>query len=283
MRVPRFRIRRRMIHQTGKPIPPRMMRADVTRLTQRSDRYAAKLSGPITSIPALQKAETAWKMPAQIPLAPKSMMNLGVMRSAPHASTMSAPRTMFHAMSTSPRMVSTLYAACSKSRSLRPIRLPMITQKRIVKVITQRPPIWISIRMTNWPKKDQWEKVGTVTSPVTQTEVVAVNSASIKAVLVPPAEETGSIRRSAPQSMDTRKPYARTLVAENGFLLKMLRILLMDVSFALYWALRYALSCAFRYVPGYAFRYAFGRASRSAFHYTDACGERQQTAYAISL
>ncbi len=74
----------------------------------------------------------------------------------------------------------------------------------------------MSTRMTNWPNQDQWENVGTVTSPVTQTDEVAVNSASINRVFTPGAEENGSIRSSVPQIMETRKPYARTLVAENG-------------------------------------------------------------------
>ena len=71
----------------------------------------------------------------------------------------------------------------------------------------------------NWPKKDHWEKVGTVTRPVTHTADAAVKSASINRVSTPGAEAAGSIRRKVPQRIETRKPYARILVAEKGFFL----------------------------------------------------------------
>ena len=48
-----------------------------------------------------------------------------------------------------------------------------------ISVTTPSPPIWISTRITAWPKVLQAVAVGSVTSPVTQAEVAAVNSASI--------------------------------------------------------------------------------------------------------
>ena len=95
----------------------------------------------------------------------------------------------------------------------------MIRKKRIVKAMMHRPPVWISRRMMNCPKKDHWEKVGTVTRPVTHTADAAVNSASMNRVFTPGAEAAGSIRRKVPQRIETRKPYARILVAEKGFFL----------------------------------------------------------------
>jgi hypothetical protein len=47
--------------------------------------------------------------------------------------------------------------------------------------------------------------VETVTRPVTQTEVTAVNNASINGVHVPSAEETGSVRITAPITITSRK------------------------------------------------------------------------------
>ncbi len=69
------------------------------------------------------------------------------------------------------------------------------------------------------PKKDHRENVGTVTRPVTQTADAAVNSASMNRVSTPGADEAGSIRRMVPQTIETKKPYARILVAEKGFIL----------------------------------------------------------------
>ncbi len=64
--------------------------------------------------------------------------------------------------------------------------------------------------------KDQWENTGSVTSPVTHTELAAVNKASIKDVPVPSELETGSNSRRVPQRIEIRNPYARTRVAEKG-------------------------------------------------------------------
>ena len=46
-------------------------------------------------------------------------------------------------------------------------------------VMTPRPPNWIKNRITICPQTLQVEYVGTVTRPVTQMDVVAVNKASI--------------------------------------------------------------------------------------------------------
>ena len=50
--------------------------------------------------------------------------------------------------------------------------------------------------------------VSTITRPVTQLALVAVNREGMKPVAVPSAEETGSISRSAPAMMTRKKPRA---------------------------------------------------------------------------
>ena len=70
---------------------------------------------------------------------------------------------------------------------------------------TPRPPIWIRIRMTSCPKKLQGAYVSTTTSPVTQTDVVAVKSAVRKSVMFPDALDMGSIKRIVPMIIAMRK------------------------------------------------------------------------------
>ena len=60
--------------------------------------------------------------------------------------------------------------------------------------------------------KLQCVAVVTVTKPVTQTEVVEVNSASIKLVHCPVAEEIGNVKRNAPVKITKKNPIATSLV-----------------------------------------------------------------------
>ena len=59
--------------------------------------------------------------------------------------------------------------------------------------------------MTSCPKKLQWAYVSTTTSPVTQTDVVAVKRAVRKSVTVPDALDMGNIKRIVPTIMARRK------------------------------------------------------------------------------
>ena len=61
----------------------------------------------------------------------------------------------------------------------------------------------------------QWEKVGTTTNPVTQVELVAVKSESMKLVGSPDDELIGRERRQAPTKMAARKLNAMISVVEN--------------------------------------------------------------------
>jgi len=72
-------------------------------------------------------------------------------------------------------------------------------------VITPSPPTCISISIIICPKTLHVEKVGSVTSPVTQVEVVAVNRASIYGTAVPLVELIGSAKRTLPIKITRRK------------------------------------------------------------------------------
>ena len=65
-------------------------------------------------------------------------------------------------------------------------------------VTTPMPPIWMSRRMTPWPKGDQNWAVSWTTRPVTQVAEVAVKRASRKGALWPVRVAAGRESRSAP-------------------------------------------------------------------------------------
>lgn len=64
----------------------------------------------------------------------------------------------------------------------------------------------------------QWSSVLTVVSPVTHTDVVAVNSESINGVTVRSFVAIGKESNNVPNKIATRKPVAIILVVENLFL-----------------------------------------------------------------
>jgi len=72
-------------------------------------------------------------------------------------------------------------------------------------VITPSPPTCIRIRITICPKTLHVENVGSVTSPVTQVDVVAVNRASIYGTAFPLVELIGSAKRKLPINITRRK------------------------------------------------------------------------------
>ena len=59
--------------------------------------------------------------------------------------------------------------------------------------------------MTSWPKELQWAQVSTTTSPVTHTDVVAVNKAVRNPVVSPGAAENGSQSSMVPAKIARRK------------------------------------------------------------------------------
>ena len=96
------------------------------------------------------------------------------------------------------------------------MRLPATIIIPVTKETIPSPPSWISMRMTILPKRLQWVAVFTTTSPVTQTEVVDVNRASINGVKFPSAEENGRQSIKAPIKIVPRKPSAIIWVVESS-------------------------------------------------------------------
>jgi hypothetical protein len=82
-------------------------------------------------------------------------------------------------------------------------------------VIRPSPPIWIKSNITTCPKPLHAQTVGSVTSPVTQAEVVAVNSASRYGTASPLAELIGNAKSKLPTRMVTRKLSNMICVVEN--------------------------------------------------------------------
>jgi len=75
----------------------------------------------------------------------------------------------------------------------------------LARAIRPIPPICISRRITSFPIKLQWVAVVTVTSPVTHTQVVAVNMASENEVVCPAAAQMGSHKISPPTKITPAK------------------------------------------------------------------------------
>ena len=71
-------------------------------------------------------------------------------------------------------------------------------------VMKPRPPIWMSVMITIWPKVVQPVKVSRTIRPVTQVALVAVNSASSGAAGAP-LEAMGSISSPAPIRITRKK------------------------------------------------------------------------------
>ena len=81
--------------------------------------------------------------------------------------------------------------------------------------IKPRPPICISTRITICPNKLHVETVGSVTSPVTHVDVVAVKSASKYGTLFPVAELTGNDSKMLPIKITPKKLSRIVCVVEN--------------------------------------------------------------------
>ena len=115
-----------------------------------------------------------------------------------------------------PPMCRVATLSTSSVRWRRPMRRFIIIAASAMTVITPRPPIWMPARSTQRPKTDQWVAVSTTTRPVTQTALVAVNSAVSGSVHVPARLEAGSISSRVTSAMIAAKPSAMTPCALIG-------------------------------------------------------------------
>ena len=82
-------------------------------------------------------------------------------------------------------------------------------------VIMPRPPICIKINIMTCPKILHVDTVGTVTNPVTQTEVAAVNNASMYGIDSPLAELTGRESNILPTNIPNKKLSMMALVVDK--------------------------------------------------------------------
>ena len=116
---------------------------------------------------------------------------------------------------TTPWILKVFIAFCKINLSLRVIFLPSKIAINVVKDINPSPPISINSIITVWPNKFQWVPVSTVTSPVTHTAEVDVNTASIKLVYSPVDDEIGNDSNIPPMSIINRKPSERICIGFN--------------------------------------------------------------------
>ncbi len=159
--------------------------------------------------PALLNAETAWNTPLQSASSGSTswiIQNRSVRVAA--TTSWTARVTSARPISTcrrSPRL-STLRSVLATSCRRRPSRLERSITSSDATVMKPSPPIWMSARMTPWPKPLQWVPVSTTASPVTHTAEVAVKNASRVEVERPDAVENGSARSAAPTVMTVTNP-----------------------------------------------------------------------------
>ena len=91
----------------------------------------------------------------------------------------------------------------------------LMENKKIVEITMMPiPPIWISNKMTVFPKNVKVVAVSTTVSPVTQTAEAAVNSASINGSR-PWVEDTGSAKSRVPDKM--RRAYPKMEIRPGEF------------------------------------------------------------------
>ncbi len=104
------------------------------------------------------------------------------------------------------------------TRCWSPRRRPNEMAKKAIKVTRPRPPSWIRIRRKTCPVVVNVEPTGTVTSPVTETAEVDVNSASSRDI--PDTVALGKIRRAVPAIMSTTKLVAIVMAGRrtNAFM-----------------------------------------------------------------
>jgi hypothetical protein len=188
-----------MIRRETGIMTPRLLLKDVSEVN-------APLLVPIMSNPALQNAETEWKMASHIPDEPYSLQKTGIITPAPSNSMKKAVLNTKPIIRTIPPTWCAEILSCSILRWKSEILLPEITAMKAVTEMTPRPPICIKIRITIWPKSDQYAAVSLTIRPVTQTADVAVKKASSNDVQQRALDETGSISRNVPSRITARKP-----------------------------------------------------------------------------
>lgn len=148
-----------------------------------------------------------WKILYQIPLtSPKSGINVNDMSMAKKPSTINVILKMKCSKRIIPPTAEIEMEFAKVERARYPIRLPVISAKDVITVITPRPPIWIRIIMTSCPKKVQYVAVSYTTNPVTQTHDVDVNSALINGVHCPDWLANGVVSNNAPNTIIAPNP-----------------------------------------------------------------------------
>jgi hypothetical protein len=107
--------------------------------------------------------------------------------------------------------------------SLSEILRPNRRRKNVDIVMIPRPPTWIRRRITIWPNNEKSFPVSFTTRPVTQVAEVAVNRASVYAVLLPDDDAKGSHRTREPNRIAVKKLIAtifggltRLLISASG-------------------------------------------------------------------
>ena len=120
---------------------------------------------------------------------------------------------------TMPSKLSTLRASRTRLRPRKLIRRPAAMASPMLTEDIPRPPSCISTASTAWPNSVKVSPGSTVTSPVTQTALVAVNRASSPGSCPAPRTAMGSESSAAPMKMSTAKPKAMVRAGDCCFVI----------------------------------------------------------------
>ena len=165
---------------TIKPKPPATISSASTTSTNALPENSETLSPPeIMSSPALQNADTLWKIPYHSAVPNEySNANAAVNRITPAPSIIAVIFTTLTARLLKPLMSVPLRYSRMFSRSLSVNLCPMSTNVAEASVIKPIPPICTSSNTTTCPNGVRAADNSIVVSPVTHVALVAVNSAS---------------------------------------------------------------------------------------------------------
>ena len=173
------RVRHQSPASTANPRPPRTMSPEKTARATGSSLNITSESD-CRAKPALQNADTEWNTPfhaaarGEAPCA----LHAKARTTAPAASMLNVARTMKIARREA--VAGELRSRTLPSAALPriPRSRPRITAAKVDRTMMLRPPIWMSARITTWPKVEKSRGVSSTIKPVTQDALVAVKRAS---------------------------------------------------------------------------------------------------------
>ncbi len=174
--------------------------------------------------PALQKADTEWNTEKNISCGNVISIvecMLSHISTAPAVSMTKVNPRMYNNVDIRERNVSDPTISRKAIWLKRPVPPINDTAKKLVIVITPKPPVWMSRAMTICPSSEKVRAMSTVDKPVTHTALVEMKMASAKERRTFSSVDLGSSRSRAPKKMMTAKQVA---ISRAGFVFLLMKL-----------------------------------------------------------